>query len=895
MINMGEKILAKSNGLTLEEHTKKVLDCINALQKVSDLGTSQEWDALKYAGLLHDIGKIDPAFQGKIGNPSAKNFQEVKKHHVPHSLFGLFFISLQSLPLSDDLKCILLSAVAFHHWRDNFPDYILGSLTTNINERAANVMEHSGYYESIIEQLKEKLIPLAKENNLTLDALNINKMLLEDLSINELGSLGFVIPPYGMVFLPYRQGMNSMFENEKKRIFITGNLLRSDHFASYMDQNSTVKATDIEIVEKATFEELKNLLLSRFKDGAWQVLYFNKNIDEKDHNMALVAPTGVGKTEFALSWGAGRKLFFILPMRVAANSMYLRIRNLLNDIDSGLGYNVALLHGEAAQTLTHILGNNTEEIEEETRQVLELARHLSYPYIVCTADQIVPSALRFPGFERIYASMMEANVVIDEVQAYDPRAAAIITHFIQQISSLGGKVLLVTATMPGFVEKALRDRTDMTFRRFLDTEYGKQMKTVCRHRVVIEKYSQENPVHAEKIISEAKKGKKVLVVMNTVGSSKKIYDLVRKILDEKKSNIRCILLHSHFTMEDRRKKEKEIFSLMPNDDKEEKGIGCIVISTQIVEASLDIDADIMFTEITPVDSLVQRMGRVNRNRKNWKQIKDSNSLGESPNVIIWVHENNKKSTEKNIKIGAGIGPIRSVDSKNVYDFEFTVLTLVVLKAIYEAQKDLKGIDSYIENTLANLNNKKDKDIINYLMTEIERLEDVKIVLDEKDKQLWVTKVYEYLEKGALNNAPSSYLDIYHETLEILDYGYCSSKKSEAQKLFRCFNNVEIIPLNLYEKTFDNLIKELSSNKPERFSYAHFSDKVLNRLVINVPTYMFRKWQEDRNVWDAFSKIAETKPSFIETIGKTTLKRWLSGIYIVDIRYDEETGLEKGSG
>jgi len=123
------------------------------------------------------------------------------------------------------------------------------------------------------------------------------------------------------------------------------------------------------------------------------------------------------------------------------------------------GNGVALLHGDAAlEMYTYARQQNLQETEGERKKAIDMARHLAKPYIVCTADQIVPAALRYPGYERIFAALMDGALVIDEVQAYDPRAAAIVTHLVQQNSFFGGRSLLITATLPPFILKELRKR-----------------------------------------------------------------------------------------------------------------------------------------------------------------------------------------------------------------------------------------------------------------------------------------------------------------------------------------------------------------------------------------------------------------------------------------------------
>jgi len=94
-------------------------------------------------------------------------------------------------------------------------------------------------------------------------------------------------------------------------------------------------------------------------------------------------------------------------------------------------------------------------------RIYEFARQLSYPAIVSTGDQFFPYALRPPSYEKIFAKFSYSRLIIDEVQAYDPKAAAIVVKFIEHVVQMGGKFLLMTATIPLFIQKRLKEELVM--------------------------------------------------------------------------------------------------------------------------------------------------------------------------------------------------------------------------------------------------------------------------------------------------------------------------------------------------------------------------------------------------------------------------------------------------
>jgi len=739
---------------------------------------------------------------------------------------------------------------------------------------------------------------------LNLDVIGFNEDVVEDLTYNELGTSGLVIPPYSMIFLSER--MMAAGSDEKLRIFIAGNLMRADHFASYMDQNHFVHASRIETGEVVSYEDFKAALERKFS-RPWQTSLLERIPNIRGRSVVMVAPTGVGKTEFASLWGGGRKLFFVLPLRVAANSMYTRIRNLHSSIIGEWEKNVALLHGDAALALRRLRQDKVVqpeegtlmemEVEGESRQAVELARHLGHPYIVCTADQIVPSALRYPGFERIYAALMGACVVIDEVQAYDPRAAAIVTHLVQQVTEIGGNVLLMTATLPGFVRTWLEKRTGIETLNLLEkAEELSPLRVSSRHSVKIEKWDGNSSWLAEQAIKEAGKGKKVLVVMNTVKAAKEVYDSLLRQLQNASENVEHILLHSRFTMEHRREKEARVFALMPNRENRPTG-GCIVVATQIVEASLDLDADILFTEAAPVDSIIQRMGRVYR-RYALKEGKWAPR--EEANVVILVQSPSDEG-EKSVLLGSGVGAVSSPESRSVYDFEFTLLSLAVLAVMMKMQsensvaavKEEAEMENCAWQLIADLtkdDKKKQKattrDLAIRLVEKLEGAGVSTLGLTEFQKQLWVDTTYKLLEKNP--TGIGSYVKIYKETLDILDHGYCSDRRSDAQRLFRHMCDCSVVPSCL-EEDFCNALATCIGERGGRLSYEDIAEGVLSRFVINAPWYLVNDVAREIGISKVVSKIEGLKPDLLER-RRSQLERWLSGIYLIDLDYDSDRGL-----
>ena len=174
------------------------------------------------------------------------------------------------------------------------------------------------------------------------------------------------------------------------------------------------------------------------------------------------------------------------------------------------------------------------------------------------------------------------------------------------INDIGGKFMIMTATLPRIYKDEL-EKMGIKFK------FGEFLKPIMRHKLSINDNSLDNDI--ENIINKAS-GSKVLVILNKIDKANELY------LKIKEKNIENVnVLHSRFIKNDRSNKENSIINF--SKEREKTGIW---ITTQIVEASLDIDFDYLFTEMSTLDSLFQRCGRCYRSRKYEKN---------EPNIYVY--------------------------------------------------------------------------------------------------------------------------------------------------------------------------------------------------------------------------------------------------------------------
>lgn len=266
----------------------------------------------------------------------------------------------------------------------------------------------------------------------------------------------------------------------------------------------------------------------------------------------------------------------------------------------------------------YLLDKNSDETG--SIKLYELSKQLSYPVIISTGDQFFPYALRPPGFEKIFVSLSYSRIAVDEIQAYSPKACAIIAKFMEWVYKMGGKFLLMTATMPKFVMDYLKDVIPDFYDNVNTINIYEEEKDafskLYKHKIKLNLIKIENEQFdipdeiIREILQKANNNKRVLIILNTVGFAQSVYDKLKNSADGQLKE-RIFLIHSRFTLKDRESKE---FDYINNEFKNPKteNIGKILVATQVVEASLDIDADFLYTEICPLDCLVQRMGRILR-------------------------------------------------------------------------------------------------------------------------------------------------------------------------------------------------------------------------------------------------------------------------------------------
>ncbi len=553
---MVDEIIAKSHPQkTLKEHTEDVLNTFEDLRRLRDkLGIQLE--DKEWEILKKACFYHDLGKANSIFQKRIRGGTRRNIPEIPHNFLSILFV--------EEPDEMLLNMIAFHHWRDlpHLRD-LVDKIYSDVQNYIVKLNEYFNINFSLVKKgiFKKRMELLRKYYSKRID---------------------------GIIDL----------KRESKFIILLRFLNRIDHSAS---ANVPVET---EAINK--YEKTKSFLFSKTIQP-WQLIEIKS--DFKDKNGIVVASTGMGKTKMALLWGNYQKTFYTLPVRTSVTAMYERLSKLFGKT------NVGLLHSDA---LSKLLFEENGLTTDDAFYHYDMAKNLSYPIIVSTANQLFPATLKYFGFEKIYATLSYSKVIVDEIQAYSPHTIAIIIHGLKEIVSLGGKFLIITATLPSFV------KNELTY-DFLITK----IPDLKKHKIELINAPLTEDNLKNVIIDLKNNGvKKILIVCNTVEKSQKLYQFLKEFSP--------LLLHSRFTRTDRTYRENAVL---------ERSFEGILVSTQVIEVSLDIDFDVLLTEMAPLDVLIQRMGRVYRRFK-----RDGIFCPDRPNVYVFTEDTSGQGTvyEKDI-------------------------------------------------------------------------------------------------------------------------------------------------------------------------------------------------------------------------------------------------------
>lgn len=619
---------------------------------------------IKFLAAIHDIGKATPSFQIKKGFNNSEDLdrfliERLEKQgftdisHLklsnssmtPHALSGQFLLNRYGV--KDDISSI----IGGHHGRP----------VDDKSFEEQQLAYEKNYYQSTnySSGIGKKWDEVQRD---------IFKWALYENGYEKVEDLPSISQPGQVLLLGLLIMADWISSNEK--YFPLYNL------ETYSDEDSAsrlrngwetwFKTTPLQLRPCFDIDEIYNKRFSNekvsFHPRNFQIV-FSETIDRIDDPglIILEAPMGLGKTEAALIGAeqlAYKKdksgLFIGLPTQATANSMFRRILPWLRHISADIDENVSiqLQHGKAnlnseyTSLATNINIDNREDVImlnrwlAENNSISEVFSNKWFSgrktsmlddFVVGTVDGFLLSALKQKHLALRHLGLSKKVVIIDEVHAYDAYMSEYLERALEWMGAYDVPVILLSATLPAENRQRLakaylkgkgvenpKDILSTTAYPLITYTEGDGTVLVDQFQKIKNKSIQINRLNREQLYEKVREllstNGIIGIIVNTIKEAQEIAKKCTELSLELFGEDFVFLLHSGFIATERAKKEEELIQMIGKEavrpDRK------IIIGTQVIEQSLDIDVDVMISELAPMDFLIQRMGRLHRHDIN---------------------------------------------------------------------------------------------------------------------------------------------------------------------------------------------------------------------------------------------------------------------------------------
>lgn len=594
-----------SLGESLADHTVRVLGNLQRLRlrcpALGDLCQMPRfWERAMLAALVHDLGKCAAGFQRMLRNQG--------RFPIRHEVLSCAFLPALFCHDSHEDFVWVASAVLSHHMD-----------LTKLEERyprADAYLEIPDALEAVIAEIEPEFYGCGAEylSSFLLPLLPSDlrhSIAVQTLAIDEIRSTAPVIIRKALNCYSQlaQQLVNRSFADPLVLAgrFLRGVIVLADHAGSAWQHFSSLAAL------RAVSDMLPALRLDENALYPHQV-----QASQTTGSALLAAPTGSGKTEAALLWAAGNgeelkggpPVFYVLPYQASLNAMRRRLGEHFGD------EKVTLQHSRALQALYQRLVEDHAPAEAARLAKAEVATgrlHVS-PLRILTPYQLLRGAFQLPGHEALLTDCAYGRMILDEMHAYEPVRFGQILATVEHLSiDMGLRVLAMSATMPNVMRQAWEgvlsrarngdfiSADEETFHRF-----QRHRLRVCHHELISDSVINE-------IKAATERGLAVLVVATTV---KRAQTLADQLAGRMPPHARIELLHGKFCPRDRFSKELRLHKHLDARSQGESSDALVLVATQVVEVSLNLDFDVLYSDPAPLEALLQRFGRVNRMRRH---------------------------------------------------------------------------------------------------------------------------------------------------------------------------------------------------------------------------------------------------------------------------------------
>lgn len=407
--------------------------------------------------------------------------------------------------------------------------------------------------------------------------------------------------------------------------------------------------------------------------------------------LIIEAPMGNGKTEASLlcaevmaaKSGAGG-VAYLLPTMATSNAMFSRVEEWLKTVPDSKGElmrSMQLLHSKAALNpgYSKLRSWGSTWMGDEAKAYVEEGviahqwfagkkRGLLSSFVVGTVDQLLMAALKVKHVQLRHLGLAGKVVVVDEVHAYDAYMNTYLDRILTWLGAYGVPTILLSATLPanrrdelihayrGKDRKSVRNNsrrkdiprapceesgrpaypliTATTYTGALD----QGMYRICEDlsagtNVIVREMEDDDRTLVAQLNDLLSDGGCACVLRDTVSRAQSTYQQLKKAFGAS-----CVkLVHSRFIAVDRMRNDAELLRLL-GPDSDNRPDKLIVVGTQVIEQSLDIDFDVMITDIAPIDLLLQRMGRLHRHQRGKEQSHRPEKLRQARCYVVGVED-----------------------------------------------------------------------------------------------------------------------------------------------------------------------------------------------------------------------------------------------------------------
>lgn len=630
MLDVGECALALWN-YALSEQTKQLFT------KLLSLDSETAGRQLAFWASLHDTGKAAPGFQRKFPEivPKLKeiglNFSEETINPAPHGIvtaWALKDLLVQETSLSPrDANCIAF-ALGGHHgaWPTNS-----SILSPALKSSDKGGPEWKTIRIEIIHSLKDVYHPeIAISLPKKIDELNTFLTLFSGLvSVADwIGSMSNNFPFMDDYLPPEKYAKDHTADQAKYSLDNLG-WIGWQAKGEILDFSSMFPAYTPNPIQEEVIDQSLNIDLPAL--------------------VILEAPTGIGKTEAALfladTWlqhQKGHGLYIAMPTQATSNQMYSRVISFLKSRYPVDAINAHLVHGASfldqqedtptPQGIAQDDATTESNVKAET-WFLPRKRTLLAPFGVGTVDQALMSVLQTNHFFVRMFGLGQKIVIFDEIHAYDIYMSTLFQHLLRWLRSINTSVILLSATLPNKTRQELVDAWSgeksgpVSISEYPRLTIANENSLLSiplpktQNRTFNINWIDPNPEQIAIHLKEnLKHGGCAAIVCNRVKRAQEIYEAIKsaQLVD----NDNLILFHARFPFQWRDDIEKRVLNIFgknqdaPHQINSSRPLKAIVVATQVIEQSLDLDFDYIITDLAPIDLLIQRAGRLHRHQQN---------------------------------------------------------------------------------------------------------------------------------------------------------------------------------------------------------------------------------------------------------------------------------------